>query len=304
MKCLDGYTEVFAILGSPVKHTLSPHMYNPLFARIGRNAAYVAFEVGEEALRDAIAGVRALGIRGLHLTCPHKEAVIPSLDRLSREARSIGAVNVVLNDGGRLYGDNTDGRGYLRSLRSEHRYQPEGGRVGLFGAGGSARAIAFTLARVGVSRIDIFNRTRSRALRLAADLRRHHPRTECRVFPLDGDAFGRACIDLDLLVNATTPADDNPVDWRMPLDTLPEHVICSDINYFRKPAPLLERASRRGLRIHDGLGMLIHQGAISMMLLARIHVSGEELGRCLEEGLRSGRAVEASPLASLRQSGR
>lgn len=281
MPKIDGKTRIYGLVGCPIRHTLSPHMYNPLFQQLGVNAVYVAFEVQPDTLERAIAGLRALGIQGVHLTTPHKVAVIPHLDRLSREAAAIGAVNVVLNNRGMLYGDNTDGRGYLRSLQRELHFETEGKRVALLGAGGSARSIAFTLARVGVQELHLFNRTVSRAEKLKADLHSHYPGVRTFVYPLDTAPFSLVATELDLVVDCTCPGPDNPVDW-LDISNLPAHAIVSDINYHRQEAPLLERARERRLVAHRGLGMLVNQGAISMTLLAGLTVKPEVLESFLE----------------------
>lgn len=276
MHKIDGKTRVYGLLGCPVRHTLSPHMYNPLFEHLGINAVYVPFEVQPEYIGRAITGMRALGLQGVHLTTPHKEAVLPYLDRLSREAAAIGAVNVVLNNRGQLYGDNTDGRGYLRSLQRELQFEASGKAVVILGAGGSARAIAMTLARVGVARIHVLNRTLSRAERLSEDLKVHHPEINAQALPLDSDAFSRVAGDAHLVVDCTVPASDNPVDG-LDVSGLPSHAIVSDINYHRQGAPLLKAAQARNLTVHRGLGMLVHQGAISMTLLIGLTVKPEQL---------------------------
>lgn len=276
MHKIDGKTRVYGLLGCPVRHTLSPHMYNPLFEQVGMNAVYVPFEVQADQIARAVAGIRALGLQGVHLTAPHKEAVVPHLDRLSREAAAIGAVNVILNNRGQLYGDNTDGRGYLRSLQRELRFEADGKTVAILGAGGSARAIAMTLARVGVAQIFIFNRTLARAERLQADLKVHYPAVRCTHLPLELEAFSRVASRIELLIDCTIPAADNPVDT-LDISALPPTAIMSDINYHRQNAPLLVQAQARGLTVHRGLGMLIHQGAISMTLLIGLTVKPELL---------------------------
>lgn len=281
MPRIDGKTRVYGILGHPVRHTLSPNMYNPLFEQLGLNAVYVPFEVPVGMLPDAIRGLRALGIVGVHLTAPHKEAVIPHLDRLSREAQVIGAVNVVLNRQGMLYGDNTDGRGFLRSIQRGLGFDPSGKTLGILGAGGSARAVAFTLARVGAKRLEIFNRTVARAQRLATDVRFHHPGCDVEIHPLEPQAFAHTCADLDVVVDCTSPDPASPIN-RLPLDRLAETTLVCDLNYHNPGSGLLAQAHARGLTTHTGQGMLIHQGALSMALLAGLTIKPELLEGYLE----------------------
>ncbi|MFM7200536.1 MAG: shikimate dehydrogenase [Myxococcota bacterium] len=276
MPKIDGKTRVYGIMGCPVRHTLSPRMYNLLFESMGINSVYVPFEVEPESLPRALVGLRALGLQGVHLTAPFKEAVVPYLDRLSREAAAIGAVNVVLNTRGMLYGDNTDGRGYVRALQRELGYEVGGRTVALLGAGGSARAIAFTLARVGVATLSIFNRTLERAQKLAADLKHHYPALQVESLPLEAKVFSERAAELSLVIDCTTPAQDNPVN-HFPVEGLSVETVVSDISYHHAGAPLLERAREAGLRTQDGLGMLVHQGALSLTLLAGLTVKPEQL---------------------------
>jgi len=301
MRHINGNTTVYGIIGSPVRHTLSPIMYNPLFQRHGRNAVYLTYEVEAEGLSDAIKGMRALGIRGFHITCPHKESVLPLLDRVSREGRAIGAVNIILNNEGVLYGANTDGRGYLRALQNELDFDAEGKTIALLGAGGASRAIVFALARVGVRRVYIFNRTLPRAERMAGDLQGRFPNLTVEVHPLMPERFLALSPDFDLLINATIPKPDNPVD-DLPIDGISPGCICSDINYHRRSIPWLQRARAAGLTIQRGMGMLIYQGALSMQILTGLSVKASELedfidrhlskteGRWEQEGVEVGSA--------------
>jgi shikimate dehydrogenase len=188
----------------------------------------------------------------------------------------IGAVNVILNSRGVLYGDNTDGRGFLRALQRDLDFSPEGATVALLGAGGSARAIAHTLAEVGAKRFFVLNRTVPRAEKLAQALAEHAPSSPCQPLPLDADAFSRIAPELDLVIDATTPGAENPVD-ELPVDRLPARAICSDINYTRPNPPLIARAAAAGLRTQIGTSMLVHQGALSLMLLTGISIRPEEL---------------------------
>lgn len=289
MPRIDGKTRVYGILGHPVRHTLSPHMYNPLFDQLGLNAVYVPFEVPLGLLPEAIRGLRALGIVGVHLTAPHKEAVIPHLDRLSREAQVIGAVNVVLNRQGMLYGDNTDGRGFLRSIQRSLGFEPHGKTLALLGAGGSARAVAFTMARVGAARLEIFNRTVSRAERLASEVQFHHPDCSVQIHPLEEQAFGAVSEALDAVVDCTCPDPGSPVN-RLPLHALPAHALICDLNYHNPSSGLLANARALGRITHTGQSMLVHQGAMSMALLAGLTIKPELL-----EGYLSSHALHRAP---------
>lgn len=142
---IDGETRVVGVIGWPVRHSLSPLMHNAAFGVLGLNWVYVPFAVTPDQVTATVQAVRALDLVGLNVTIPHKLAVLPLMDEVSAEARALGAVNTIINDDGRLRGRNTDGEGFLRSLR-EIGGDVTGRRVALIGAGGSARAVALALA--------------------------------------------------------------------------------------------------------------------------------------------------------------
>ena len=142
---ISGKTKVCGIIGDPIEHTMSPAMHNAAFAHLGLDFCYVPFRVKAENLAQAVAGIRALNIRGVNVTIPHKVSVIPLLDKVDQLAQKIGAVNTIVNDGSVLSGYNTDAAGFLSALHSVG-LEPKGKRVVVLGAGGAARAITFALA--------------------------------------------------------------------------------------------------------------------------------------------------------------
>src|SRR5512135_516402 len=147
---ISGKTRLYGIFGYPVEHTFSPGMHNAAFKKLGMDACYVPFAVNPDQLANAVRAVIPLGLCGLNVTVPHKEKVIAHLNDLSREARLIGAVNTIEVMNGKLIGHNTDGRGFIRSLRDNARFDPKGKTVFLTGSGGAARAVSFSLALAGV----------------------------------------------------------------------------------------------------------------------------------------------------------
>ena len=273
----NGQPRRLAIFGDPVRQSRSPRMYNALFERMGYNAVYSAIEVRADELRGALEAMRSLALAGGHLTCPHKESAIHLLDELTPAAARAGAVNVVACRGGRLIGDNTDGAGFVAALKKEFGDEV-GHRAAILGAGGSARAIAFSLADAGFDEITVLNRTFSRAEALAKSLCAAGVRATA--MPLSPAAFAEISPRLDLAIDATTPGADNPVD-ALPVEGLDAAAICCDINYFRPSAPWILRAQDAGLRTQGGLGMLVEQGALSLRLLLDMEVEGEVLAASL-----------------------
>src|SRR4030042_289622 len=153
---VSGKTVICGVIGDPIEHTMSPVMHNAAFRELGLDYVYVPFRVRREQLDRAIEGMRALNIRGLNVTIPHKVAVIPLLDELDPLAEKIGAVNTITNDDGILTGSTTDATGFLQALLEEG-IQPEGENIAILGAGGAAKGIAFILAERGAN-LTILNR--------------------------------------------------------------------------------------------------------------------------------------------------
>ncbi len=160
---ISGRTRICGVIGDPIEHTMSPVMHNAAFKNMGVDYVYLAFRVRKEELGRAIEGMRALNIRGLNVTIPHKVAVIPFLDELDHLADKIGAVNTIVNDNGVLRGYNTDATGFLRAL-VERGIETEGESVVILGAGGASRAISFIISERR-SNLVIVNRTWNRAKR-------------------------------------------------------------------------------------------------------------------------------------------
>ncbi|NLX41845.1 MAG: shikimate dehydrogenase [Chloroflexi bacterium] len=197
---ITGHTSLVGLLGWPVGHTISPPMHNAAFAALQMDWCYVPFAVPPEQLATAVAGARALGLRGLNATVPHKQALLDLVDELTPEAAAIGAVNTLLF-GDRITGHNTDGIGFINALQ-ETGTTPCGRHALLLGAGGAARAVGYALLREGAS-LTILNRTASRADSLANDLATVLPGSSVDAAPLDADTVARYAQLADLIVNCT-----------------------------------------------------------------------------------------------------
>lgn len=240
-------TQLYAVIGNPVAHSLSPLMHNTAFAHLGIDAVYLSFQVTD--LAAAVSGVRALGIQGVSVTIPHKITVMDHLDDISPAARLIGAVNTIIHRDGRLIGDNSDGRGAMTALK---RHTPlENRHVAVIGAGGAARAVAFAAAAEGC-RVTIVNRTPSTGKALALAVGGDY-------IPLAKNGIG----DCDVIVN-TTPVGMTPHESLSPLhpDVLAPSMIVMDAVYAPLNTRLLMDARRVGCRTIDGLDMFIEQGAL------------------------------------------
>lgn len=262
---LSGTTQLAAVIGHPVRHSLSPAIHNAAFQALGLDWAYLAFDVAPEHGEAAVRAIAPLGIRGLSVTMPHKGAAAAAVDELSPAAASLGAVNCVVNHDGHLRGENTDGAGFVSALRIEHQIDPAGMRCVVLGAGGAARSVILALAEAGAREVAVVNRTASLAV-VASDLA--GPVGRAVGVPESSQAISAA----DLVVNATPigmdrHADDtatSPVDT-LPLDPALLHTgqVVADLIVHPLRTLLIQEAEARGAVAVPGLGMLVHQAALA-----------------------------------------
>ncbi|MCE5237251.1 shikimate dehydrogenase [bacterium] len=270
LRGIDGETRVAGVIGWPVRHSLSPPMHNAAFAALGLNWVYVPFAVQPERVGEAMAAVRGLDLAGLNVTIPHKPAVLPYLDELGPEAQTLGVANTIINREGRLTGRNTDGEGFLRSLR-EIGGDVAGQPVTLIGAGGSARSVALAVCQAGAARLTIVNRTLERAEALAEMLRtiigagEASRATEVCAVALEAPEAEAAVSGAGVVIDSTAVGmyphhDVAPV---VPEGWLRPGMIVADLTYNPRQTVLLRAAARQGARTLDGTGMLVHQGALS-----------------------------------------
>jgi len=267
---VDGTTRVVGVIGWPVKHSLSPPMQNAALEILGLNWVYVPFAVPPERVGEAVAAVRGLDLVGLNVTIPHKPAVLPYLDEVGPEAQTLGVANTIINREGRLIGRNTDGEGFLRSLR-EIGGDVAGQPVTLIGAGGSARSVALAVCQAGAARLTIVNRTLERAEALAEMLRtiigagEAARATEVRAVALEALAAERAVSGAGVVIDSTAVGmyPHHEVAPVVPEEWLHQGMIVADLTYNPRHTVLLGAAARQGARTLDGTGMLVHQGALS-----------------------------------------
>ncbi|MGO4370568.1 shikimate dehydrogenase [Paenibacillus sp. MCAF20] len=254
---INSHTTLYGVIGDPIHHSKSPIMMNRAFRETGINGAYMAFHVTNDQLSGFIAGVKAMGIRGVNVTIPHKLDVMELLDEIDDGARTLGAVNTIVNNNGRLIGYNTDGIGYVRSLKEEAVSTLEGKRIVVIGAGGASRGLVYALSGEKPGRMTIVNRSVSKAAELAETF---SSRADIAAMPLE--SLKDACQDADIVIN-TTMIGMYPNTDASPLDAswLKEGTVVSDIVYNPLKTKLLQEAEERGCIIHGGLGMFIYQGA-------------------------------------------
>jgi len=258
---ISGATRLCGIIGDPIEHTMSPAMHNAAFRELGLDYVYVPFRVLKGEVEQAVRGMRALNIRGLNVTIPHKIAVIPFLDEVDATAEKIGAVNTIVNDDGVLRGYNTDATGFMQALL-EKGIDPGQKSVVVLGAGGASRAICSVLAERG-SKVAIMNRSLERARGLAEAVSASCG-NEVGALALNGANLARALGEAEVLVNASSVGmspgvDESPVDARL----LRSDLVVFDIVYSPLRTRLLREAGEAGAETIGGLDMLVWQGAMA-----------------------------------------
>ena len=267
---ITGKTRICGLLGDPIEHSMSPAMHNAAFSSLGLDYIYLPYRVEKEHLAQAIDGVRALNIRGLNVTTPHKVAVIPLLDELEPLAERIGAVNTIVNDNGILKGYNTDASGFMKALL-ERGVEPGGKKVAILGAGGASRAISFTLVERD-AKLVILNRQLEMdwAVELAINISRFLGK-EVKALELNEQNLSAVLEDADILVNATSVGMSPNINQTLVFKRLlkPELVVF-DIIYNPIKTRLLTEAEKAGAETIDGLDMLVWQGALAFEMWTKV----------------------------------
>lgn len=259
---IDSHTELYGIIGNPVRHSFSPFMHNAAFRKLGINAVYLAFEVSD--LKSAIMGVRALGIKGLSVTIPFKTAIIEYLDEVSDLALMIGAVNTVINSNGRLIGTNTDAFGFYSALKNETTIK--GKNIAIFGSGGSARAGVFSLFyydEPGIVYLVARNKEKREKIRrdIIESFLKGGRNLENNIYTLELAGWNSIKDSVDIIVN-TTPVGMKP-DVNNSIITeeeLPWETVVMDIVYNPKETLLIKMAKKKRCKVVYGIEMLLLQG--------------------------------------------
>lgn len=261
---ITGKTRVCGVIGEPIEHTLSPLMHNAAFETLRLDYVFLAFRVKPAEVESAVNGMRALNIRGLNITMPHKSTIIKHLDRVDLSAQIVNSVNTVLNKENLLFGFNTDGVGALKALK-ENGVELKGRKVLLLGAGGAARAIAYTMAKEA-DELAVLNRTVKQAQALAKLLEKSFNK-KISTGSLSPTDIQSNLKDSDILINATSVgmkprAEESPV----PLKLLRSNLAVMDIVYNPLETKLAKDSKAAGARVVSGVEMLIYQGAASFEL--------------------------------------
>lgn len=250
--------KLYAVIGDPIAHSMSPAMHNDLFAFYGIDASYLPFRVSPSDLETAVKGLKAIGASGFNVTIPHKTEIIKHLDKIDPLAEAIGAVNTVKNENGLFVGYNTDGPGFVSGLKDKLA-DLEYRSALIIGAGGAARAIYFSMARAGIARIDLVNRTMQKAKELV----------DACPYKVESDVLDLAEAARNLgsyrLIVQTTSIGMLPETDRTPMDTgqMSPAAFVSDIIYNPLQTKFLKEASSRGASVQNGIDMFVYQGALA-----------------------------------------
>lgn len=271
--------ELVGVFGHPVAENPTGVMQEAAFQALNLNWRYLTIEVYPQDLGAAMQGLRAMNMKGINLTIPHKVAVLQYLDEVKPDAALMGAVNTVVRAGARLIGENTDGKGFMRALTQDAQVDPRGKKVLVLGAGGAARSITVELALAGARAITVVNRSPERGKTLVELL---NAKTPARAEFVPWQGAPAIPEDVDILVNATSiglfpNVHEKPaIDY----DTIrPGTVVCDVIH--TPMTPFLHEAQQRGAKTVDGLGMLVYQGAIGFKLWTGLDAPVDVMYRAL-----------------------
>ncbi len=267
---ITGHTELIGLMAYPIRHSSSPAMQNEAFAKLGLDYAYLAFEVDNDTLEDAITGLRALKMRGSNVSMPNKTVVHKYLDELSPAAEMCGAVNTIVNDNGKLTGHITDGIGYMQSLK-DNDIDVIGKKMTIVGAGGAATAIEIQAALDGVAEISIFNRKDEFWANAEKTVEKINTKTNCKatLYDLaDLDKLKEEIADSYLFANATGMGM-KPLEGQTYIPDksfFRKDLIVTDVVYFPRETEMLRMAKEVGCKTMNGLGMMLFQGSAAFEL--------------------------------------
>ena len=269
-KKISGHTGLLCLLGSPVAHSVSPAMHNEACEQLGLDYRYLAFDVPEDKMPQAVEGLRTMGVRGWNITMPGKNIMCKLADKLSPASEISGACNTVVNDNGVLYGTTTDGIGFMRAVE-ETGENIIGKKMTLLGAGGAATAILVQAALDGVAEIRVFNVRDGFYARAEEIVAKLNERTDCKVTIndfSDPEVLRASIADSDILVNGTSLGMAPNVDRTIITDTSMFHegLFVFDVVYNPRETRLLREAKEAGCKTANGMYMLLYQGAASFEL--------------------------------------
>jgi shikimate dehydrogenase len=275
---ITGKTRTYAVLGQPIRHTLSPPMHNAALHALGMDAVYLPYEVAPDQLMEVLQAMQAMGFGGVNLTIPHKQVAFAGIAELDASAQLVGAVNTVCFTDQGLKGYSTDGYGILKAIEEAFGLSVQGQAITVIGCGGAGRSIALVCARAGASSITLWNRSPERAEQVASEI------LDCPVHIVtDLEADATAIHATDLLIQATSvgmkPGDPSP----LPASCFRAGQKLIDTIYVSEETPIMQLARASGVEAVNGLGMLLHQGVKSFEIWTGVLPPVEVMREALRE---------------------
>jgi len=282
---IDSATSLYAVIGHPVRHSLSPVMHNFLFQKYKINAVYLAFDISPNDLRIFFQAMRVLPVAGCNITLPHKTNAFKFLDKIDTSAQAVSAVNTVVNKNGKLVGYNTDIYGIEMTLKNLKVDIPTSTFL-VLGAGGAARAVIYCLVRHKSPQIYLANRTYVRALNLKNLIARTFPHSVIKALPLDDSHLKKIISEVDCIINATSlgikPDDPSP----LPVEFIRRRHKIFDLTYNPDSSALIRFSRKKGCRAIDGLPMLVWQGLKAFNIWTNIQPDFNSVYRKLKTELK------------------
>ena len=278
----NGGTFLYGIIGNPVKHSASPYMQTQAFHALGINAIYVPFEVKKENIKDAIKALKVLNVKGVNVTVPYKEEIIPYLDEIDRNAKIIGSVNTIKIENEKAFGFNTDAPGFILALKEEG-ISVKGKNILILGAGGTSKALSYILLKEGVNKIFVLNRTFEKAKKIENHLKSYG---NIEAFELSNENLKNFLPQVDIIINTTSlglKKDDPPI-FDYSLFSLNSNLVVVDVIYFE--TPFLRAAKKYNLKTVNGKGMLLYQGALAFEIWTSKKAPIEVMRKALNEILK------------------
>ncbi len=278
-------TKLYAVLGHPIRHSLSPAMHNAAIAALKMNAVYLAFDVPPEKLMRSLESLGELGFSGVNLTVPLKEVAFRGIARLDESARRLGSVNTVKFTPSGLEGYSTDGEGFLRALGEAFQFSVSGRALFILGCGGAGRAVALASAMAGAGRLALADIEPARIRKLAREIAAVSGKIIVREIEASPDAWAKAGREADLVAHAT-PVGMHPGEAApLAAEAFRPGQLVYDLIYMFPETAVMKAARERGARVANGLGMLLHQGARSFSIWTGVEPPVDVMRRALERGV-------------------
>ena len=264
---IQATTGLAGLIGYPLKHSRSPQIHNSAFRKLGLDLVYLAFEIEDGKIREALNAMITFNVKGFNVTMPHKKNIVQLLDEVSEDAKIIGSVNTVKNEKGKLIGYNTDGSGLVKAIEAAG-VDYKGKKIVILGSGGAARAVAIQLAFDGAAEIVMANRTFSKAEEIMATINEKIPTSKGKAIEMDEEIIKEELKDAAIVINCTpvgmkSTIDQSPINN---VDTFHKGLFVIDIIYDPLKTKLIYIAEEAGCKTMNGIDMLIYQGALAFKI--------------------------------------